>query len=105
MIKVQVKRNHSSQELIVSGHAKFGLHGKDLVCAGVSCILFGGINALSKYQKGTEWFEIKGNLITIVIAQHNHETEIILETILFQLQTIEESFPENIKIIQEVWKC
>ena len=49
MIKVSII---SSGEIVngleVKGHANFAEHGKDLVCAGVSCIITGGFNALNK---------------------------------------------------------
>ena len=49
MIRVSII---SSGEIVngleVKGHANFAEHGKDLVCAGVSCIITGGFNALNK---------------------------------------------------------
>ena len=34
------------KSLTVSGHANFDKYGKDIVCAGVSAVVTGGINAL-----------------------------------------------------------
>ena len=101
MITVQVTRNHAQYSLHVQGHAEFDNYGSDIICAGVSSIVFGGINALGQYLDSSEWFQIKGNTIRIMIDKCNHEIDIILETILWQLKTMEDSFPENIKI-QEV---
>jgi|GEM_PF-5651284 len=106
MVVVRINKNHSYYQMKVSGHASFDVFGKDTICAGVSCILFGGINALGKYLQGDEWFVVSDKDICITIDKLNHEVEVIMETIWIQLKTIEDSFPKNIQIIiQEVEKC
>lgn len=85
-------------ELIVSGHANYDKYGQDLVCAGVSAIMFGGLNAL---ESEISFIEIinQENKLGVIVNQGNDKIEIILETILTQLKTIAESYPKNIKII------
>ena len=34
----------------LEGHALFDINGKDIVCAGVSAILIGGINAINEME-------------------------------------------------------
>ena len=49
MIKIVIKRDVSSQKIIsieVKGHANSDDYGKDLVCAAVSTVITGGMNAL-----------------------------------------------------------
>lgn len=103
MIQVSIKQHSNRYQMKLTGHANFSMEGEDMVCAGVSSIIFGGINALGNYNPGTEWFQIKKDRIEIKIIDTNQATKVILETIYTQLKTIEESFPENINvIIQEV---
>ena len=49
MIKIVIKRDVSSQKIIsieVKGHANSAEYGKDLVCAAVTTVMTGGMNAL-----------------------------------------------------------
>ena len=47
MIKVTINySNDSIDELVVKGHSNFAPKGSDIVCAGVSAIVVGGINAI-----------------------------------------------------------
>ena len=40
--------------LDVAGHAEYGEYGKDLICASVSSIMFGFMNALDELQENVE---------------------------------------------------
>ena len=100
MIKIEVeKSNGSIVSIKVSGHAGSGEYGYDLVCAGVSAILTGGANAINekpsfelKLSSGLGLIRLKENEM---LSTHD---EIVLDTILVQLQTIEESYRKFIKI-------
>lgn len=47
MIEVTVRQNRSGiAEVVISGHANAGEYGKDIVCAAVSAISFGMLNAV-----------------------------------------------------------
>lgn len=100
MISVNVKFIGKDVESIeVSGHALFADYGKDIVCAGVSAVVIGGFNALEKYinDKSVELYENKSKL-AIKVLKTNETIQTIISTILVQLQTIESSYQENIKI-------
>lgn len=99
MITVRVETNvNKIQTITVSGHANYKAYGEDLICAGVSAIMFGLCNALdelktkSNYEIKTNQFKIQSDLST--------KSNTILNTGLVQLQTIAESYPKNIKIIK-----
>lgn len=47
MIQIIVRRNqHGIEEVVISGHANAAEHGSDIVCAAVSGISFGVLNAI-----------------------------------------------------------
>ena len=55
MISVNVSFiGNDVKSLTVSGHANYDEYGKDIVCAGVSAIVTGGINALEPHIKNIE---------------------------------------------------
>ena len=85
------------QSLTVSGHANYDEYGKDIVCAGVSAIVTGGINALESEMKNVEIIN-KANELGVIVVNNNEKIQIILNTILVQLETIENSYEKYIKI-------
>ena len=58
MIKVIIEKNDSIISVLeVSGHSNYDEKGKDIVCAGVSAIIVGGLNALlNENKKITNYF-------------------------------------------------
>ncbi|MBQ6125450.1 MAG: ribosomal-processing cysteine protease Prp, partial [Erysipelotrichaceae bacterium] len=55
MIKAAYEvKDGSYLSLDVRGHADYGEYGKDLICASVSSILFGFMNALDELQENVE---------------------------------------------------
>ena len=85
------------QTLIVSGHANYDKYGKDIVCAGVSAIVTGGINAIESEIKNVEIIN-EENKLGIKVINNNEKIQIILNTMLIQLETIENSYKKYIKI-------
>ena len=98
MIKVLINYEEKNfKSLEVKGHANYAPHGEDLVCAAVSAIVTGGANNLEN-KKG---FEIKlqeGDALIKAIDSVSSHDEIVLETIICGLKTIEESYPKFIQI-------
>lgn len=98
MIKVLIKyEGNKFVSLVVKGHANSGPHGHDLVCAGVSAIVTGGLNNIEETNKFS--FEMKEGFVEVKtneeISEHD---EIVIQTIVCGLKTIEESYGDFIKI-------
>ena len=97
MIKIVIKKSNGEFLLEAKGHANSAEYGHDLVCAAVSAILTGGINAISDKSN----LEIKldeGYSLIKSLDKVNQKDEIILQTIEVQLKTIEESYDKFIQI-------
>ena len=98
MIKVIYEvKDEMYTSLQVSGHAESGEYGKDLVCASVSSIIFGFMNALDVLDEDTE---IKQLTNKIVIKNHSRSEMVqdYFELVMMQLKTIEESYGDFIKV-------
>ena len=102
MITVIVKRVDSCISSIdIQGHALFAPKGKDLVCAGVSSIAVGGMNALEELAHGVCQLQMEEGKIMIQVQDFQSEkAQFILKTILIQLLTMEESYGNYIQIKQ-----
>lgn len=98
MIKVLIKTDGKSFNSIeIKGHAGSGPCGHDLVCSGVSALTTGCINNLE--QPNNFQIEFKEGYVNVTkvndISEHD---EIVLETLITGLKTIEESYKQFIQI-------
>ena len=84
-------------KLEVSGHAEYDESGKDLVCASVSSIMFGFMNALDALNEDVEIKQLT-NKITILNHSSSNIIQDYFELIMMQLKTIEESYGDFIKV-------
>ncbi len=103
MIKVIVRHNKNKHinEINVSGHAKSAEYGKDLVCAGVSSACVGIANALVKnkfFDENMGTIDLKEGKLQIKVNHSNNNVQVVLETFVTILETIEESYSKYIKI-------
>lgn len=100
MIKVEYIENSSNIEYIkIAGHANYDDYGKDIVCSAVSAISIGALNAL----KNIENYAITQKEGLIIIENKNkssYDDNIVLNTMLIQLKTIEQSYPKFIQIVR-----
>ena len=79
-------------------HGHGGLeYGKDVICAGVSACSIGALNALDN----SENYKInisEGYLDLKRILDSTMHDEIVLETLITQLDTIRKSYPDRVRI-------
>ncbi len=80
------------------GHAGYAASGKDLVCAGVSSILFGALNALDELESGNAELRVTNSKISIRVKEDSEHIQLLLKMILIQLKTVQESYQEYIEI-------
>ena len=86
--------------LSVKGHASYATEGKDIVCSAISAIVVGGINALTnpkdfnlKVEKGDVEVSVKAKA-----SEHDYE---VLEIVLIQLKSVEETSSKYVKVIEK----
>jgi len=98
MIRVSYTLSDSKVvELNVTGHANFAKKGSDIVCSAVSAIVIGGLTNLSSEKK----YKIsvrEGEVSILALNDVNEHDQIVLETIIVQLEKIEESYGKYIQI-------
>ena len=98
MIKAKYEvKDGSYLSLDVKGHAEYGEYGKDLICASVSSILFGFMNALDELQENVEIRQSE-NRITVEDHSGSSTVQNYFELVIMQLKTIEESYGNFIKV-------
>lgn len=100
MIRIQVTYlNKSIQKLIVEGHANSDTEGHDLVCAAVSAVTQGGVQALTD-EEGSYCLVMKKGYLELARTAPNmsEHDETVLETIVVQLESIAQVAPDYVQL-------
>ncbi|WP_281183010.1 ribosomal-processing cysteine protease Prp [Staphylococcus schleiferi] len=103
MINVDFKLNDEGQitDVIMDGHADFAEHGQDIVCAGASAVVFGSVNAiigLTAERPDIDYSDDGGYFHVRSVDTSNEQAQLILQSMLVSIQTIEEEYNEYIKL-------
>ncbi|MDT3429083.1 uncharacterized protein YsxB (DUF464 family) [Paenibacillus forsythiae] len=109
MINVRITRNSSQGTIVgfaVKGHAEYGRRGKDIVCAGVSTVTVGTVNAIESLTGVVLDSSVKdGFLSATLVPVEDPETaakvQLLLESMTVMLKSIAETYRKYIHI-QEV---
>ncbi len=106
MINITITRTISDQigSFEISGHAFFAERGRDIVCAGVSAVSIGAINAVHALTGVTPEIEQgKDGFLRCVVPENlpediNEKVQLLLEGMVVSLRSIEEEYGKNMKL-------
>ncbi len=103
MIKVLIiKEAENIKQLTVHGHAGYAESGYDIVCAGVSSVVIGTINAIDKLVSDVvfdlSYNEDETGYITYRSMKSTDEEQLLLNSIIVSLTAIKENYSEFIDI-------
>ncbi|WP_281889029.1 ribosomal-processing cysteine protease Prp [Paenibacillus sp. YYML68] len=107
MIRIAIYRNTSGriEWYEVDGHAEFDEAGKDIVCAGVSAVTVGTVNAieaLTGVKPGVRMKHgmLKVNALAAADAETDAKVQLLLEGMIVMLTSIEQSYGAYIAMQQ-----
>ncbi|MHA6252126.1 ribosomal-processing cysteine protease Prp [Oceanobacillus sp. CAU 1775] len=108
MIRVTVKRKDNFiQSIELSGHAESGPYGYDLVCAGVSAVSIGTVNAVMELsevnleiEQGGEGGYLKVAFPKMHDDKESEKAQLLFEGMLVSLKSIENEYGKFIRIIE-----
>jgi len=101
MISVTVTRkNGRIEKLIVSGHADYARHGKDVVCAAVSSIAQTALMGLLKYNGSVEYERKEDGYLSIVVPNDKNEAinQAVMETAVLGLKDVASGYGTFVKV-------
>jgi len=104
MIRVQIKRSRTDGAILsfrVEGHASYADPGEDIVCAAVSAITVGTVNAIEKLTGIIPDSHMKDGFLSAAIDStpvKREDVQLLLESMIVMLQTIEESYGDYIAV-------
>lgn len=85
------------KKVSIKGHSNYAPKGEDIVCAGVSAIGVGTVNAIYEITKQKPEFHSEDGNLELEFPSGG-DAQIIAKTMLIQLKSIEESYPKYVKI-------
>ncbi len=97
MIRVIFQEAEDKIYVKVRGHSLSATKGADLVCAGVSSVTTGALNALER-PTSFQIISNEGLLEIVTMTTVSAHDQIVLHTMLRQLETIAEAHPQYVKI-------
>jgi uncharacterized protein YsxB (DUF464 family) len=99
VIKVKIVRSKdgSIRSFTVKGHAFYADPGKDIVCAGVSAITVGTVNAIealtgAKLVSRMEDGFLQASVPELPMGSTPEQVQLLLESMVVMLRTIQESY-------------
>ena len=103
MVNVEVKRHNGTiDNILIHDHAEYAENGQDLVCAGVSSISVGMLNALDQLT-GQDVCDLimKEAYVEIRLKKRDKTAELLMEALVIQLKTLEENYHKYITICDQ----
>ncbi len=99
MTKIKVFRKDGHiMALEVKGHTGFEEEGKDVVCAGVSVLTQSALLGLKEVAKVETESSIGDGYLFFKIAEHNVESDAILNTTYLALKDLASGYKRHIKM-------
>ncbi|MFC5469448.1 ribosomal-processing cysteine protease Prp [Cohnella suwonensis] len=105
MIKVTIVRDDRKAiiRFTVSGHAFYNDPGKDIVCAGVTAVTVGAINAIEKLTGLEPNAYTESGLLEATAPRseepaRDDQVQLLLEGMVAALETIEDYYGKHVKI-------
>ncbi len=101
MIRIEcIRENRNIIYLSLKGHANSDEKGKDLVCAAISAIITGGLNALNDPKSFDIIFEEGHVEVKAKNSVQKYDYD-VLKVILTQLKTVQEKNSKYINLVEK----
>ncbi|GMK47227.1 MULTISPECIES: ribosomal-processing cysteine protease Prp [Paenibacillus] len=106
MISVTVKRRAADRRIVsfaISGHAKYADRGKDIICAGVSAVSVGTVNAIEALATVELPAKMKDGWLSSDIPEQpdkeiDDKVQLLLESMVVMLGTIAKTYGKYVVI-------
>lgn len=107
MITIEIVRspNGRIRQFSVSGHAGYDEPGKDIVCAGVSAVTVGTVNAIEALTGIVPATQMRGGWLHAKLAEdpvteRDNQAQLLLEGMAVSLATIASAYEQYVQIVE-----
>lgn len=94
MTKVTISKDH----IEIKGHAMYDVHGRDIVCASISCIVITSVNGILSIDESYLKYSNKSGYISIDILKHDKIVDSLIDNMINLLKELSDQYKKNIQI-------
>jgi len=106
MITITIVRDEENNRIVsfaVEGHANYARHGEDIVCAGVSAVSVGTVNAIEALAGVELPVKMKNGWLSSKIPylsdkEVEAKVQLLLESMIVSLDTIAQSYGDHVAV-------
>lgn len=99
MIKIKFKKDQSNYiEVGIKGHSNYDQFNQDIVCAAITGIATGMLNALNELFATDVELDAKNGYILIKVKQTSADLQLLLQALYYQLLTVKQQYDKNIEL-------
>lgn len=95
MIEVSVRKD----EIKISGHANYAVHGSDIVCAGVTALMQTMIKSIEDLTEDKMEYEISPGRVDIKYGDLSEKSKTLVDSFFIGICPIVDEFPEYVRIM------
>lgn len=95
MIEVSVRKD----EIKISGHANYAVHGSDIVCAGVTALMQTMIKSIEDLTEDKMEYEISPGRVDIKYGDLSEKSKTLVDSFFIGICLIVDEFPEYVRIM------
>jgi len=102
---ITAKFEYSGEDVVayeISGHALSDIPGKDLVCAGVSAVVFGLTNALIGLGLDESKVRVDEGFLRVDTSEADEDMNALIYGLIVSLETIEREHDEYLAVIMDL---
>jgi len=95
---VFTRRGEQITGFSLTGHAGFGEHGQDIVCASVSSAALMAANTITEVISAKALTSQRDGYLTLRLREESDACQIVLLGLLLHLSEIEKQYPAHLKV-------
>ena len=95
MIEVSVRKD----EIKISGHANYAVHGSDIVCAGVTALMQTLIKSIEDLTEDKMEYEISPGRVDIKYGDLSEKSKTLVDSFFVGVCLMADEFPEYVRIM------
>ena len=93
-----IRIHHDHNGITIAGHAEYGEHGKDIVCAAVTALTEQFILSVEKLTPNTPVYRMGPGYVNIRIGSPTEETKLLTDCFFIGAENIEQQFPGHVRV-------
>ena len=103
MVRIKILKNQEKiSKITFLGHSMYDIIGKDIVCSAISSIMITTINGIELLSKGDIKEKLSKDKVEINVINNNKIVDTLLINMIMLLRDLEEQYPRNLKIEEEI---